>query len=163
MSREDANKTKGSNFKPADDLALATCWVAISQKTTEQNSDTFWNSVMNEYEKQPRTLTPRSAASLKCRWTTVQKVTQKYLAAEKLYRANVPSGETEEDTTTNIMKLYRERCATTEKDGSKKLAAPVKFLDAVKLLSTHPKFSATVGGGSSSSAPAYRWRASSGG
>lgn len=32
-----------------------------------------------------------------------------------------------------------------DKEGTRKLAASVRFLDAVMLLSTHPKFSAVVG------------------
>ena len=141
MQRE----TKGSNFKPDDDLALAKCWLAVSQQTREQNAETFWARVADQFA-QHNALHSRSPASLKCRWNTVQKVTQKYLAANKLYRANIPSGETEKDTIGNVMQLYRERNATVDKEGTRKVAAPVRFLDAVMLLSTHPKFSAVIGG-----------------
>ena len=44
------------------------------------------------------------------------------------------------------MQLYRERNATVDKEGIRKVAAPVRFLDAVMLLSTHPKFSAVIVG-----------------
>ena len=72
---------------------------------------------------------------------------QKYLATNKLYRANIPSGETKEDTNANLIQLYRERNATVDKEGGRKVAGPVRFIDAETLLSTHPKFSVVVGGG----------------
>lgn len=78
------------------------------------------------------------------------------MVSEKLYRANIPSCETEEDTKINILKLYRTRSATRDKEGRQKLAAPVKFLEADAVLSTHPKFSIDIRGGSASSAADYR-------
>ena len=45
------------------------------------------------------------------------------------------------------MQLYRQRKVTVEKEGGRKVAAPVRFIDAVMLLSTDLKFSAVVGGG----------------
>ena len=61
------------------------------------------------------------------------------MAADKLYRSNVTSGEPEEDTKAHVIQLYRERNAIVDKDGTRKLAAPVHFIDAVMLLSCHSK------------------------
>ena len=63
-------ESKGNNFKPDEDLALATCWLAVSQQGAEQNAETFWGRVAMEFSRQ-NDKTPRSSASLKCRWTTV--------------------------------------------------------------------------------------------
>ena len=123
MSRE----PKGGNFKPGDDFLLSKCWVVGSQRVKEQNAETFWARVAADFDVQPSTIL-RFPASLMCRWTTLQKVTQKYPAADELYRSNVPSGETEEDTKAHVMQLYRKRNGTVDKGGTKKLAAPVKFL-----------------------------------
>ena len=96
----------------------------------------------------------RSSGSLKNRWGTIQRITQNCLAAERVYRANPQSGETEEDAQ-KIISFYRERNKVT-KDRVTKLAPVIKFMGAIELLSDHPKFSSAVRGGSSSSALGYR-------
>lgn len=49
------------------------------------------------------------------------------------------SAETEEDTKAQVEQLYREKNATVHKNGTRKFAAPVKYIDEVKLLSSFPK------------------------
>lgn len=147
--------SKGNNFTPEDDLALARVWLNCSRRPIDQNAETFWADAAEAFNKEPTVIVSRTMASLKCRWTTLQRVSQKYLAASKLYRANIPSGETEEDTLKNIMTLYREKNKKTV-DGKVRVPQVLKSLQAVMLLSEHPKFSQTVGGGSSGSSPGYR-------
>ena len=148
MNSDNSSKVKGTNFKPSEDLILATCWAATSQQTAEQNSETFWANVAKAYNSHSNTTTSRCSASLKCHWKIVQRLPKKYLAAQKLYIANIPSGENEDYIKANVMSLYRERNPTTDKDGKKKPAAPIKFVEAVDLLAKHPKFSNRVGGSS---------------
>ena len=148
-------KAKGSNFSSVDDTALAAAWIETTRITTEQNSDTFWTKVSESFISDARVAHKRSSGSLKNRWGTIQRITQKFLAAERVYRANPQSGETEEDAQKNIITFYLERNKVT-KDGVTKLAPVIKFMGAIELLSDHPKFSSAVGGGSSSSAPRYR-------
>eukprot|EP00171_Calliarthron_tuberculosum_P005889 IDg5889t1 len=81
----EANYTTESNFKPEDGVALATCWLAISQRTIEQNAERIWKKVHVEFMRLQNTFSPYSTASLKYRLTTVQQVPQKYVAADKLY------------------------------------------------------------------------------
>lgn len=53
------------------------------------------------------------------------------------------------------MTLYRERSKSKDKHGQYKSAPAIKFMDAVRFLSAQPKFSSSIGGGSSVSAPGY--------
>lgn len=82
-----------------------------------------------------------------------------YLAANKLYRASIPSGEIKYDTVANFMTLYRDKNKTT-RDGKTRLAQALKSMDAAMLLEKHPKFSQSVGRGYSESSPRYRVRES---
>ena len=118
-----------------------------------KKSETLLANVAKACNNHSNTTTFRSSACLKCRWTIVQSLTQKYLVAQKLYRANIPSGENEDDTKANIMTLYRERNAKIDKAGQKKPAAPIKSVEAIDLLAKHPKFSNKVGGSSLCSPP----------
>lgn len=75
---------------------------------------------------------------------------QKYLAADKLYRSRIPSGEVEADTLANIMMLYRKTNRVKTRDGLRD--APVfKSVAAAILLGSCPKFSTEIGGSSASS------------
>ncbi len=77
----------------------------MSCKHPESDADFFWQKVANAYAEQPEVLTPRLPHGLSCCWSIIQRVTQKYLACDRLYRENIPSGETEEMTEANIMKF----------------------------------------------------------
>ena len=122
----------------------------------------FWERVKDAFIRQPEVGShreKRSIYSLKSRFGYISKVAQKYLQADKLYRSQRPSGETEEDTQEAVMKLYQHR--NKEKKNGKIREPPViKFLDAVFLLSECPKWSGKVGG-SSREALGYRYGASS--
>lgn len=74
---------------------------------------------------------------------------QKYLAADKLYRSNIPSGEVEDDTKRHVVELYQKNNQVSTKDGPRD--APVfKSVSAALFLSKCPKFCAHVGGSSNS-------------
>ena len=78
----------------------------------------------------------------------MSRISQKYIAAEKLYRSSkAHSGECEDDTLRNIMALY---CSTNKyKDkGILRTPGPIKSMEAVHYLSKIPKFSMKVGGSS---------------
>ena len=141
---------RGSNFTPEEVFALAKAWVYVSKQVDEQNADTFWSSVASKYAELPEAepMVHRSANSLRCQWTTVQRSAQKYLAADSLYRANIPSGEIEEDTKANVMELYRQKNRVKNRKGELKPAPPIKYLPAVWLLSKEPKFSQKYSGSS---------------
>ena len=62
----------------------------------------------------------------------------------------MPSGETEEDKKAHVMQLYREKNATVDNNGIRKLKAPEKYIAAVVLQSFHPKLSAAICNGSDS-------------
>lgn len=96
----------------------------------------------------------RTAGSLNCRCTHLQRVSPKYLTENKLYRANIPSGEIEDDTFVKVMKLSREN-KKTKRDGKMRLAPVLKSLNAAMLLEQDLKFSQSVGGGYSASSPGY--------
>ena len=139
-----------NNFTPEEILALAKAWVVVSKKVDEQNADTFWSNVASKYAEMPEAdpRTQRSANSLRCQRTTVQRNTQKYLAADSLYRSNILSGETEEDTKENIMEFYRQKNKVKGRNGELKPPPPIKYLPAVWLLSQEPKFSQKYSGSS---------------
>lgn len=145
----DQTSNRGTNFSPAEDLALARSFVRVSQLVAEMEADSMWIKVANVYASQPEAVTARSAHSLRCRWSCLQRTAQKYIAAEKLYRANIPSGETEEDTVAHVQELYSNR-----NNVSGQLAPVFKSTAAAALLATCPKFSSDIGG--SSSTPWYR-------
>ena len=147
--------TKGRNFSPAEDYALATAWVSNSETTGNLRSDLFWNAVHSRYKQLNSSLeTCRTPGSLETRWRTLSRVAQKYIAADRLYRSSkAHSGECEEDALRNIMTLY---CSTNKyKDkGTLRTPGPIKSMEAVMYLSKIPKFSMKVGAESSkSSAP----------
>ena len=71
---------------------------------------------------------------------------QKYLATDKMYRKQVPSGETEEDIQENVMYLYQKLNKTKRKDGEARPASRFKSVEAARLLASCPKFSSRNGG-----------------
>ena len=94
----------------------------------------------------------RTPGSLKTRWVVVQRVTQKYIAAEKLSRFHMRSGATEEMVEDRAMQVYCDRNGTM-KNGVKQIAPVIKFMEAVRYLKTQPKFSTAIGGSASHSGP----------
>ena len=53
----------------------------------------FWNNVALDIKKPKQIKEIRTPGCLKTRWFIVQRVTQKYIAAEKLYRSQMRSAE----------------------------------------------------------------------
>lgn len=108
------------------------------------HQDLFWERVAAAYETQPEAVIQRTCHSLRSRWCVLQRLVQKYLAADKLYRANIPSCEVEADTQENVMLLYMANNQATTKKG--KSDPPVfKSVPAAFLLRGCPKFSAKIG------------------
>lgn len=141
--------SKGPNFSPEEDYALAKSWVSASQSTSDMKSEQFWAEVLKRFNSQEGVMGNRTSGSLETRWRTVSRVSQKYLAADKTYRSVMHSGETEEDIRRNVMKVYREQNKYKDK-GVLRTPGVIKFMDAVWLLSKYPKFSTRVGGSSKS-------------
>jgi len=73
-------------------------------------SDAFWGKVTHVFKEQPEAIHPLTAKTPQSRLTLLQRASQKYLAAYKLYRANLPSEEVEEQRVVNVMELYRPHC-----------------------------------------------------
>jgi hypothetical protein len=140
------NHRRTAGFTPAEDLALARAWTSVSQKWDEQNAPTFWNSVAVSYGLQPEARTLRTSESLRCRWSSLQRTVQKYLAREKIYNVSLPSGTTMEDAAAEVMRLYRTTNKTEAPDGQEKLAAEIKSVDAAAFLGACPKISTRMGG-----------------
>ena len=125
--------------------------MSVSERIANLKAEMFGVEVHKRYMKHSAgTVHTRTVSSLETRWRTLSRVTQKYLAAEKLYRSSMAhSGECEEDALRNIMALY---CDTNNyKDkGVLRTPGPIKSMEAVLYLSKIPKFSMKVGGGGSS-------------
>lgn len=135
-SGEEPATVRGSNFSPLEDLALARCFLRASNCVTDMDAEQMWDKVATLYAAQPEAGVPRTAHSLRCRWSPLQRAAQKYIAADKLYRAAIPSGQSEADVVTNVQELYRRSNQTKGK-----LAPAFKSTDAAALLATSPKFS----------------------
>ena len=137
---------RGGSYTPEDDAALARCWVAISEEHEDQDSAMFWESVAHAYEPQLDSCQrSRSATSLPSRWQTMQRVVQKYLAAERIYYSHPqPSGTTIEEVRHDIMMLYCRRTRKKDRNGVERDGEPLKSLSAVEILRKCPKFYGTV-------------------
>jgi hypothetical protein len=146
---------RGPGFPPLEDLALARAWVHTSEKTEEKYSAAFWSEVYETFENQPEAASrERGPGSLSARWVQLQRTVQRYLAADKQYRAHTPSGETEDSTREAVMTLYQKQNKTKTTNGERD-PPPLKSLDAVSVLKACPKFSEKVGG-SSKTCSGYR-------
>lgn len=136
QSGEEPATVRGTNFSPLEDLALARCFLRASQCVTDMDAEQMWDKLATLYAAQPEAGAPRTAHSLRCRWSPLQRAAQKYIAADKLYRAAIPSGQSEADVIANGQELYRRSNKTKGK------VAPVfKSTDAAAQLATSPKFS----------------------
>ena len=153
------SRQRKANFTPGHDLALARCFIAISQTNDDLTSNMFWNRIREKFETQPEVrdhYIQRSSNSLKNRFSVVSQVAQKYIASEKLYRSKPKSGESEEDAKRNIMEYYKKTYKVRNAKGEYRDAPSIKFLEAVELLGTSPKFSMQIGN-SSRIAAGYRY------
>jgi len=75
----------------------------------------------------------------------VSRTAQKFLTAEKLYRSNIPSGETEEETTENFILCYR-KTSKYKVRNEMRTPGPISFIKAVRVLERSPTFSSAIGG-----------------
>jgi hypothetical protein len=78
-----AATTRGLGFTPSEDLLLARAWVSARSNGTDQDASVFWKTVTNVFNSASDTWVPpqkRTLQSVRCRWTLVQRVAQKYIA-----------------------------------------------------------------------------------
>lgn len=115
-------------------------------------SKLFWSEVLKRSASQTlKSATRRTSASLEASLRTLTRVTETYVAADKLYRSSkAHSGECEDDALRNIMGLYREKIKYEYK-GVFRTPGSIKSMEAVLFLSKILKFSMKVGGGGSAS------------
>jgi hypothetical protein len=145
---------RGRVFTPAEDLLLARAWVRASAEGTDQDATDFWDNVKEAFNFAESRLThfgsiaPRSidsrnrtAQPVRCRWTLVQRVAQKYIAARKTVLRTTPSGTnpSEEEVREATMLAYQSLHKSNDNDGNSRLAPRVKFVDACMYLTSIPK------------------------
>lgn len=137
---------RGASFLPAEDAALARCWVSTSGMHDEQNGPDFRDNVAEAYNMQPEAAErSRVPGSQHSRWQTLNKIIQKYLAAERLSRSQPVSGETEEEVLQNIMVLFRRRTRYKDRNGVWRDGPILKSMGAVQVLRSSPKSTAPGG------------------
>jgi len=140
---------RGLSFSPGEDLALARSFASTTLSTTDMTSDLYWEAVADIYKNQAETRIPRTAKSLLNRFTTLQRVVQKYLAASSAYLPH--SGQVESDRLSEVMTLYRNTNKVQNTKGDLVPAPVFKSTDAAVLLSQCPKFLSMIGGPSATS------------
>jgi hypothetical protein len=96
-------------FSAGEDLALAGTWISATNEIDDKRQSEFWNEVARTHNTQPETegKQVRSSKSTRSRFNTLQGIAQKYISADKIYRATPRSGETQEDVRRSVMHLYR--------------------------------------------------------
>jgi len=109
------------------------------------NITVFWEKTADTFKTQPEVFRARSAASLRSRWSVLQRVVQKYLSADKQYRSSIPSGEVEEDTVACVMKLYCGTIQVANKFGEKVDAPVFRSVEVALPLADFLKFSPIIG------------------
>jgi hypothetical protein len=77
--------SRGPGFTASEDWLLAWAWVRASDDGTAQDTSVFWQTVAEIFDEadteariQPQKRTPQT---VRCRWTLVQRVAQKNIAA----------------------------------------------------------------------------------
>jgi hypothetical protein len=93
---------RGEACSAGEDLALARAWISITNEIDDKRQVEFWNEVARTYNTEPETegTQVRSSKSMRSRFNVLQGNAQKYISADKIYRATPRSGETEEDVPT---------------------------------------------------------------
>ena len=110
----------------------------------DKNMLLFWTVVPDAFLKRDIIRDfERTAESLVCRWATLERVLQKYLAAEKLYHSKLVSDETAEDASPGVMRLYCTRNNKKDSYGVVRDGPPLIYFDAVAIMRNCPKFSGT--------------------
>lgn len=121
-------------FDSDENLALERSWVHASEQSFDCRNEIFLDNVYVTFQEQPEFNRERTAGSLERRCRVIKRISQKYIAAEKLYRSKIPSGEKESETLDNIMELYRDKNKVHGK-----LAAVTSFMGALRLFSAFPR------------------------
>jgi hypothetical protein len=125
------DSNRGRGFTPAEDLLLSRAWVRASAEGTDQDATDLWDNVTEAFNAAasrlahfgsiaPRSIDSRNrtAQSVRCRWTLVQRVAQKYIAARKTALSTIPSWtnpseeEIREATMFAYQSLHRARTTT---------------------------------------------------
>jgi hypothetical protein len=145
---------RGPKFTSDEAKYLAYAWVERSADISEQNQDSFWTGVTTSFEKHGGAR-GRSAASLRNKWSEVQRLSQKLLQCKSLVEASRPSGRNADDVCDLIQEKFQYATRTSENDGAVKLGLPFRFKEAAEYLAKKPKFS-TKYLGTSLTVPGYR-------
>jgi hypothetical protein len=105
--------SRGSGFAPSEDVLLARSWARASSDGKDQDASVFWQTlaeIFNEVDSEAR-IPPqkRTPQSVRCRWTLVQRVAQKYIAARRTVLNTIPSGTNpdEDETREAAMLAYQ--------------------------------------------------------
>lgn len=132
------------SFTAAEDPALARVWMSTTESVADMRCDIYWERAAVAYRTQPEAVIQRTGHSLSSRWGVLQRLVQKYLAADELFRSAIPSEEVEVDTQENVMLLFMTNNQVTTKKGQRN---PVlKSVYAAHLFCSCPKCSATIRG-----------------
>jgi hypothetical protein len=114
--------TRGLGFTPYEDLLLVRAWVRASSNGTDQDLSVFWQTVTNVFNDaaSDSRIPPqkRTSQSVRCRWTLVQRVAQKYIAARKTVMNTSGKYPDEEEIREATMLAYQNLNKTKENDGS---------------------------------------------
>ena len=140
---------RGPSFNPNEDEALARSHVKASERVDEMDKELFWDLVTKTYLTQPEAVTSQTKVALRNRFTWLGRVSQKYLAAEQLYKPS--SGETESDSLANIMTLYQNQNKIKNEKGELRPAPVFRSIAAAQVLAQCPKWRASTGGRSETS------------
>ncbi|KAF5460555.1 hypothetical protein F2P56_020419, partial [Juglans regia] len=103
---------RGASFTVEEDNLLVSAWLNISIdaiRGTDQKSTQMWERITTFYHeyKKPN-IVDRSEGSLMNRWSTIQKLTNKFCAYIAQVESLHPSGATEQDKIEKAKMLYKE-------------------------------------------------------
>eukprot|EP00474_Spongospora_subterranea_P011390 CRZ11848.1 hypothetical protein [Spongospora subterranea] len=78
-------RSRGRNFRQADDDRLCRCWLAVYQHPSDgtgQKPDTFWNRIAEQFNQNATPADPwyRTGSSLQSRWSPLQASIAKFVA-----------------------------------------------------------------------------------
>ncbi|XP_035543637.1 uncharacterized protein LOC118347706 [Juglans regia] len=110
---------RGASFTVEEDNLLVSAWLNISIGAimgTDQKSTQMWERITTFYHEYKKPNIPdRSEGSLMNRWSTIQKLTNKFCAYIAQIESLHPSGATEQDNIEKAKMLYKEMRKPQEK------------------------------------------------
>ena len=71
-------------YTDIEDVALSRSWSHTSKSVQGMNFTVFWENTDDSFKSQPEVFRARSAASLRSRWSVLQRVVQKYLRTVRM-------------------------------------------------------------------------------